>query len=59
MAKDILQGLTTKEEFHHAIRLIISCESTLNCGCEFDEMQAENLYYQCKQYIEAFKTRTH
>lgn len=58
MGKDILKGLSTKEEFHHAIRLIISCKSTIRCGCDFDELQADWLYYQCKQYVEEYKKRT-
>lgn len=49
---------TTEQEFSNATRLLISCRATINCGCQFDELQADWLYYQCKQYIEDYKKRT-
>ena len=52
------QGLTTEQEFSNAIRLIIACRATLNSGCQFNDLQADWLYYQCKHYIEDYKRRT-
>ncbi len=52
------EGLTTEQEFNNAIKLIIACRGTLSSGCAFSELQADNLYYQCKRYIEDYKKRT-
>jgi hypothetical protein len=57
MGKSKPIGTTTEQEFSTATRLLISCRATLSCGCQFDEKQADWLYYQCKQYIEDYKKR--
>lgn len=58
MEKYNFQGMTTEEEFSNAIKLIIACRGTLRCGCQYPEVPADNLYYQCKQFIVDYKKRT-
>lgn len=58
MDKKKNQGMTTEQEFYQAWRLVKNCRATLNSGCQFDELQADWLYYQCKQYVKDYKKRT-
>lgn len=58
MEKKKPQGFTTEEEFSKAILFITSCRATLNCGCQFNELQAELLYYKCKHYMRDYEKLT-
>lgn len=47
--------MSTNEEFHEAIKFLISCRGSVSCGCVFDEALADSLYSQCKRYIDDYK----
>lgn len=49
--------MNTKYEFLAAIKMIERCKATMTCGCEYDDMLADKLYYECKYYIMAYKRR--